>query len=79
MYVGADRDQSSFQINDHKINQMSHFIYHGPPAKDKGLADNAVKLNIVRISETEPIPRLKVLSIKTRENILEIFIELIIL
>lgn len=40
MHVVADLDQSSLQINDHKINLVSSFSCL--PGNDQNLADNAV-------------------------------------
>ncbi|VUZ42092.1 unnamed protein product [Hymenolepis diminuta] len=79
MYISADLDESSIQINDHEVNRMSSFIYLGSSVNDKILTDNAVKPNIIKVKrqfvKIRPILRSKVPSIQARAKILEIFLE----
>lgn len=75
MYIGVDLDQSSLQINDHKINRPSYFTSIDTKVNDNGLVNEGVKPSIIKIKRQflkfKPILRLKILFIRTRTKVLE--------
>ncbi|KAM3179872.1 hypothetical protein ACTXT7_017425 [Hymenolepis weldensis] len=69
--------------NDLEYNDMINVVTKTADKSDKGLADNAIRLSTVKAKRQvvmlKSLLRLKVLSIKTRKRLLEIFMEPVLL
>ncbi|KAM3178207.1 hypothetical protein ACTXT7_003013 [Hymenolepis weldensis] len=75
MYVGSDLEQSYLQFDEHRTYKVSSYAYLDCPVDDKGLADDAKRLDITKAKKRlvmhRPVLRSKVLAVKTRAKLLE--------
>lgn len=74
MCVVSDLEQSYFQCDENRINQVSSYTYLGPLVDD-----DAIKLNILKAKKQLLMPRpilmSKILPIKSRVKLLKTFLE----
>ncbi|VUZ56561.1 unnamed protein product [Hymenolepis diminuta] len=83
IHGGAGIEQSYFKLDEYRIYRVSSYTYIDFSASEKDSADDATRLNIMKVKKRLVMPRpdlgSKVLLIRTRAKLPEQFVESVLL